>query len=318
MNFYGNSCYGIERNSSKDINLKRGVIELENNIKDVALIFEGGGMRASYTAGFVNNLLENQMYFDYIAGISAGASHSANYMSRDIERARRSFVDFVLDPNFGSWKSFFKGEGFFRAQYIYEETPYPNAALPYDFQKFMANPAKLRIGAFNQDSGQMIYFSRDDIHSMEDLMKIVRSSSSMPIFMPPTQFGEQYYVDGGLGGGIALDIAKQDGMKKFFVVLTRPKGYRKNPVKFKGTIKAYYRKYPYVVEAMLKRHALYNQTLEELETLESEGKAFLVYPDVMPISNKETNFHKLSESYRLGYSQGKRDLSKWKEFLEME
>ncbi len=29
-----------------------------NNIKNTALIFEGGGMRASYTAGFATTLLE--------------------------------------------------------------------------------------------------------------------------------------------------------------------------------------------------------------------------------------------------------------------
>lgn len=293
-------------------------MELVNNIKDTALIFEGGGMRASYTAGFVNNLLENKIYFDYVAGISAGSSHSSNYISRDIERSKRSFVDLVLDPNFGSWKSFFKGEGFFRSQYIYEETPYPDATLPFDFETFMANPAKLRIGAFNRSNGEMTYFSKDDIHNMKDLMKIVRSSSSMPILMPPTQIGENVYVDGGLGGGIALDIAKKDGMKKFFVVLTRPKGYRKTTVKLKGTIKAYYRKYPHVVEAMYKRHILYNQTLEELETLESEGKAFLVYPNIMPVSNRETDFNKLSKSYVLGYNQGKKDLPRWKAFLEIE
>ena len=34
---------------------------IQSNIKDTALIFEGGGMRASYTAGFLNNLLENQL-----------------------------------------------------------------------------------------------------------------------------------------------------------------------------------------------------------------------------------------------------------------
>ena len=49
--------------------------------------------------------------------------------------------------------------------------------------------------------------------------------------------------------------------------------------------------------------------------MESEGKAFLVYPDIMPVSNREVNYHKLSESYRLGYEQGRRDLVKWKKFL---
>jgi predicted patatin/cPLA2 family phospholipase len=107
-------------------------------------------------------------------------------------------------------------------------------------------------------------------------------------------------------------------MKKFFVVLTREKGYRKSPAQFKGFIKAYYRKYPIVVEAMLNRYMIYNQTLEELEQLESEGKAFLVYPEVMPVSSREINYNKLSESYKLGYAQGQRDLPRWKEFLCME
>lgn len=291
-------------------------MEIINNVKDIALIFEGGGMRASYTAGILNNLLENEIYFNYVAGISAGASHSINYLSRDILRAKRSFVDLVLDPNFGGWKSFFKGEGYFRSQYIYEETSYPGAALPLDVQKFMENPAQLRIGALERDTGKLIYFTKADIDNIEDLMKIVRASSSMPIFMPPTCFKEKVYVDGGLGGGIALDIAKKDGMRKFFVILTREKGYRKNPVKFKRFIKSYYRMYPLVAEAMFNRHIIYNRTLEELEELERQGKAFLVYPDVMPVSNKETNFKKLSACYELGYAQGKRDLPRWKEFLE--
>ncbi len=291
-------------------------MEIINNIKDSALIFEGGGMRASYTAGILNNLLENEIYFDYVAGISAGASHSINYLSRDIPRAKRSFVDLVLDSKFGGWRSFFKGEGYFRSQYIYEETSYPGAALPLDFQAFMANPAQLRIGALERDTGKPVYFTKADINSMQDLMKIVRASSSMPIFMPPTSFKGKVYVDGGLGGGIALDIAKKDGMQKFFVILTREKGYRKSPVKFGGFIKAYYRKHPLVVEAMFNRHVIYNRTLEELEELEREGKAFLVYPDVMPVSNKETNFKKLSACYELGYAQGKRDLPRWQEFLE--
>ncbi|MEL1135033.1 patatin family protein [Desulfitobacterium sp. THU1] len=289
--------------------------EITNNIKDTALIFEGGGMRASYTAGFLNTLIESELFFDYVAGISAGSSHCVNYLSRDTERAKRSFVDIVLDPKFGGWRSFFQGEGFFRSQYIYEETHYSEALLPLDFSAFMGNPAQLRIGVFERDRGELKYYTKEDIHDVKDLVKIVRSSSSMPIFMPPTYYDGHYYVDGGLGGGIALDIAKKDGLKKFFVVLTRKKGYRKSPAQFKGFIKAYYRRYPNVVEAMLKRHIIYNQTLEELEQLEREGKAFLVYPEEMPVSNREINFSKLSESYRLGYEQGQRDVSKWKEFL---
>ena len=293
-------------------------MKITNNVKDTALIFEGGGMRASYTAGFLNNLLENEIYFDYVAGISAGSSHTVNYLSRDIMRAKASFVDLVLDPNFGGWGSFFKGEGYFRARYLYEETPYPGASLPFDFNTFLENPARVRIGAFERDSGEMRYFSRENMQHFGDLFKIVRSSSSLPIFMPPTLFEDCYYVDGGLGGGIALDIAKKDGMNKFFVVLSRPQGYRKKPARYQGFLKAYYRRHPLVADALMKRHEIYNRTIGELEQLQREGKAFLVYPEFMPVSAYETDFNKLNQSYQSGYAQGRRDLPKWREFLCLE
>lgn len=293
---------------------------LRSNVRDTALIFEGGGMRASYTAGILVNLLEQGIYFDYVAGISAGASHSANYLSRDPERARRAFIDLVEDPEFGGWKYFFKGQGFFRSDYIYERTPLAEGTMPFDFETFRRNPARLRIGAFDQNTGDFVVFRNEDIHRIEDLMKAVRASSSMPIFMPPTPFGEQMLIDGGLGpgGGIALEIARQDGMKRFFVVLSRERGYRKKPPRFKGFIKAYYRKAPLVVEAMYTRYQRYNETLETLEQLEREGAAYLVYPDLMPVSNREIDRDKLVGSYLLGYGQGRRDLGAWKAFLGLE
>lgn len=290
-------------------------MKVQNNIYDTALIFEGGGMRASYTAGFVNHLLENELYFDFVSGISAGASHSVNYLSRDRNRAKKSFVDLVMDPNFGGWKSFLKGEGYFKAKYIYEDTPYKDAALPLDFQTFINNPAKMRVGAFDIDKGEMVYLRKEDVKEIQDLMKMVRASSSMPMFMPITKFRGRRFLDGGIDGGIALEAAKQEGFDKFFVVLTRPKGYRKMPVKFSGLIKAYYRKYPKLVKALLSRHIRYNETLKELEALEKAGKAFLVYPDHMPVSNRERSHQKLLKSYESGYEQGTRDLPKWKEFL---
>ncbi|WKY48809.1 patatin family protein [Eubacteriaceae bacterium ES3] len=291
-------------------------MEILNNINDTALIFEGGGMRASYTAGILNILLENELYFNYVAGISAGSSHTINYLSRDPERARKSFVELVNDPKFGGWSSFLKGDGFFNAKYLYEETSHVGGPLEFDIETFMSNPAQIRIGAFSGVSGQMIYFRKEHMKSLEDIVKIVRSSSSMPLFMPPTVYQNQLFVDGGLGGGIPLEIAKKDGYKKYFVILTQEKGYRKKPAKFKHSIRLYYRKYPHIAEAMIARFSMYNRTLDKLEKLEKEGRAFLVYPDKMAVSNRETNFLKLERSYQAGYEQGKRDLFKWKKFLD--
>ncbi len=139
-------------------------MSITSNVTDTALIFEGGGMRVSYTAAVVATLIEAGIFVDYVAGISAGSSNTANYLSRAPERARKSFVDFADDPRFGSWKTWLQGKGLFNAQYIYEETCLPGGPLPFDFETFQANPAQFRIGAFDMKLGDTIYWSRSDIH----------------------------------------------------------------------------------------------------------------------------------------------------------
>lgn len=290
-------------------------MQIVNNVSNTALLFEGGGMRASYTSGILNVLLEAGLYFSYAAGVSAGSCHVVNYLSRDSKRAERSFVHLTLDPQFGGLMSLIRGKGYFRSEYIYGQVPFPGAALPFDFETFSANPAMLRIGAFCCNTGRMEYFGREDMKSLVDLAAIVRASSSLPIVMPPTRIGGQVYFDGGLGGGFALEAAKKDGFKRFFVVLTRPRGFRLRPFRFTKPARAYFRGWPGVVDALEARPGIYNRTLDELEEMEREGRAFPVYPDTMPVSSRETDFEKLSRSYRLGFEQGRRDLPRWKDFL---
>ena len=47
---------------------------LSSNVTDVALIFEGGGMRASLTSAVIPSLLTAGIYIDYVTGISAGST----------------------------------------------------------------------------------------------------------------------------------------------------------------------------------------------------------------------------------------------------
>ena len=290
-------------------------MELENNIHDVALIFEGGGMRGSFSAGVVNALLDNELYFNYVAGISAGTSQTLNYLSRDRKRTRDSFIEIVDDPNFGGWKSFIKGNGFFNGEYIYEEIGKPGGAMEFDYETFSKNPAKYRVVAYDVKSRCAKNFTNSDVKSLDDLMKIARASSSLPFFMPPTIFKNRVYFDGGLTGGIAIDIAIEDGFEKFFVVRTQEKGYRKSPVKHPGFYRKHFKKYPGVAETIIKRPEVYNRQCDFLEELERQGKAYIVYPEDMDITNREKNKDKLQSLYEQGYEIGTRDLDKWKKFI---
>lgn len=289
---------------------------LTNNVHDVALVLEGGGMRASLTSGVIVALLQAGIHIDWVAGISAGASNAANYLARDPHRARRSFVEFAADPNFGGLRSWLRGTGMFHAEYIYENTSQPGQALPFDWATFRANPARYRIGAFRADDGAQVFFTEADVHEMRDLMLAVRASSTMPVLMPPVQIGGHTYVDGALGdtGGIPFDAARAEGFTKFLVVLSQERGYARAPVGHQAFYRRHFRAFPAVAHAIATRHHRYNATREEIFELERSGQAMVFAPERMPVTNGERNVAKLAAAHELGLAQARREVPAWREF----
>lgn len=288
-----------------------------NLLRQTALLFEGGGMRASYTSGMVVALLEAGIHAPFVAGISAGASNTANYLSCDGPRARASFTDFAADPNFGDWRTFVRGKGLFHAEYIYEHAGLPGMPLEYNWTAFQNNPADFRIGGFDIESGQTVWWGRDDTKELTDLMRRVRASSTMPIVMPAVDIDGRTYVDGALGtdGGVPITIAQELGYERFLVVLTRERDYRKVPEKFPTFYRTYFRRYPAVADALLTRWWRYNETREKLFALQREGKAYLFIPEVMPVANGERNVAKLNAAHEQGLRQARRELPAIREFL---
>ena len=203
--------------------------DLAINQPDVALIFEGGGMRNSYTAPMVVELLARNLNFGCVYGISAGSSHTVNYLVRDATRARASFVELVKYPRFGGWGSFLRGTGYFNSPYLYEEL-IENAPAgdprAFDWDTFAANPAGMHIEAMDWDTGETVAWTRTDVKDAHDLGLKVRASSTMPLFMPPTTIDGHTYMDGGMGDswGILLNAARADGYERFCIIRTQPRG----------------------------------------------------------------------------------------------
>lgn len=286
-------------------------------ITDTALIFEGGGTRASYTAGVVVTLLEEGIEFVDVYGISAGSSHTVNYISKDIWRSRVSFVDFMGIPGVAGWGGFLRGRGYFNAQYIYEESCLPEEKLPFDFETYARNPARAHIEAFEPDTGRTVYWGKDDMSDLSSLMRRVRASSTMPLFMNPIEIDGQLCLDGGLGDswGLPLAQAKRDGYKKFFVVRTQERAYRKRPDRHPVLTRALFSKHKSVPDRMLERARRYNAILDEIDELEAKGCACVFCPRSMPAKNTTIALPLLKESYRRGYEQAREELPVWRDFL---
>ena len=288
-----------------------------HDVDDVALVFEGGGMRASYTAPVAQTLLEQGIRFGWVSGISAGSSIAVNYLSGDVVRTAASFVDFADDPRFGGLRTLIQGKGLFSAEYIYEHTAGPDEVLPFDFAAFRANPAQLRVGAFRCRDGQEIWFTQDDMTTLPALMRRVRASSSMPFAMPPTVVDGEVYLDGALGsmGGIPLRPALDEGFQRFFVVLTRPRDRRMRPYHLSPLLRAAWRRYPAVAQALIDRWREYNDTREMLFDLEASGRALLFAPTHVFVHTGTRSVPALRASYAAGLAQARRELPRWRDFL---
>ncbi len=291
---------------------------LTRRVPGVALMFEGGGMRASYTCATAIKLLEQGIGFDFVCGLSAGASNTVNFLSRDVWRTRASFVDLVDDPHFGGMRTFLSGKGLFSAHWIYEEAGLPNGPLAYDFASFQASASELAIQAFDRDTGQTIVWHRADTPTLEDLMRRVRASSTLPLAMPPVTIGGATYYDGelGQGGGIPLHLALDAGYTRVFAVLTRPRGYRKDPAdRTTNATARLYARYPHVRDALLTRAERYNAELDALEVMERRGDALIVYANDMAVSSSTKDRAALERSYAAGYAQATRELPIWLDWL---
>ena len=94
---------------------------------------------------------------------------------------------------------------------------------------FQRNTADFRIGGFDIESGETVVGAKDT-PKMDDLMRRVRASSTMPIVMPPVAIDGRTYVDGALGtdGGVPLSIAQELGYERFLVVLTQEREYQRS------------------------------------------------------------------------------------------
>ena len=64
---------------------------------NAALAMEGGSLRCMFTAGVVDVFMENDIYFSYVSGVSAGALSAANYVSKQIGRTADVNLTYVND-----------------------------------------------------------------------------------------------------------------------------------------------------------------------------------------------------------------------------
>lgn len=243
---------------------------------DIGLVLEGGGMRGVYTSGVHEYLLEKGIHYQYVVGVSAGASNSCTYVARQKGRGRRVNLDYLSDWRYMGLRSLLLKGSYFGLDFLFEDIP--NELDIFDYETFYRSPGIFRIGATNCITGEADFF---DKHEITTGLKHIKASCSLPLLSPMVEIGGIPYLDGGVAEPIPVKKALEDGCEHVVVVLTQPAGYRKSPSGQGAELlyEAAFRKYPRLVKTLKERHRKYNETLEFVEDLEREGRATVIRPD---------------------------------------
>lgn len=239
----------------------------------IGLVVEGGAMRAVYNAGVLDVFLENNIFFDYLIGVSAGAGNSASYISKQNGRAYRCNTEYIHDKRFMGIDPLLRHKSFFGLDFIIDTMS--NELEPFDFDEFYRDETELVIGVTNALTGGDEYFTKDYL-TKNNTLDPFKASCAVPVFCQPIIIDGIPYFDGGVSDSIPVKKALEDGCDKLVIVLTREKGFQKRPEAMEPVYKRILSEYPKVAEALECRHIKYNETLELIERLKNEGRALVI------------------------------------------
>lgn len=268
-------------------------------LKKTGLVLEGGGMRGVYTSGVHEYLLEKNIYYPYVVGVSAGASNSCNYVSRQRGRGKRTNLDYLKNWRYMSLRSLLLKGSYFGLDFIFGDIP--NRLDIFDFETFYQSPGVFRIGATNCITGQTDYF---DKHEITAGLEHIKASCSLPFLSPIVKINGVPYLDGGIADPIPVRKALHDGCEHVVVVLTQPHGYQKKIMskKINFLYETVFRKYPELVKSLEVRNKQYNETVLFVEELERQGKATIIRPDgSLKLQRFEKNTSILGDLFEQGY-----------------
>lgn len=277
------------------------------------LILEGGAMRGMFIAGVIDVMLKNHIEFDGIIGVSAGAAFGCNYKSGQIGRALRYNLKFCRDKRYCSIRSLIKTGNLYNTDFCYNEVPLKHDV--FDFEEYKKSPAKFYVVCTDIETGEAVYH---EYEGMEDHgFDWIRASASMPVVSQIVEIDGKKMLDGGIADSIPIQYFESIGYEKNIVVLTRPLDYRKKKNSMMPIIQSKYKAYPKLIEAMEKRHEIYNETLDYIAKEEKEGSLLVIRPNQpLPVSRVEKNPKKLKTAYEIGKKTALSRLGEMKKFLK--
>lgn len=262
------------------------------------LVLEGGSFRGIFSAGVMDALLDYDVDFAYVIGVSAGISNGMSYISKQKGRNMEILRQFRSDKRYMSKRNLLKNKSLFGLDFVFDEIP--NHLIPFDWDTYGQFQGVIKVGVTDALTGDIVYKNGKELDKKSTMF---RATCAIPIIFPAITIDGRPYYDGGMSDSIPIKQSVQDGNLKNLVVLTQPKGFVKE--QSKGGIasaRILKKKYPKLAETIWNRPQMYNDTLQYIEELQNtQPQNIVVLQPEYKLNSAEENLTVLEKTYRHGY-----------------
>ena len=186
-----------------------------------AIVDVGGGMRGIYAAGVLDYCMDNGIRFDLGIGVSAGSANLASFSARQARRNLKFYSEYALRKEYMGIENFLKKHSFIDMDYVYGTLSNSDGEYPLDYAAMMKNPMQVLTVATHAETGEAVYFSKEDM--VMDKYHPYKASSSIPFVCKPYVIDGVPYYDGALGDPVPIEKAFSMGCDKVVLLLTLPK-----------------------------------------------------------------------------------------------
>lgn len=283
----------------------------------LGLVLEGGASRSLFSCGVMDALLEEEIFADYVIGVSAGIAYGTSYVSRQFGRNLKLSVEYMHDKRYMGSRHLFdrKNRSYYNYDFAFRRIP--EELVPFDFDTYtkIAESTTTIAVVTNLETGEAEYkvLATDD---WDKHIKTIWASCALPLLFRPESLDGSLYMDGGVSDPIPFQRAFDDGCDKVITVLTRERTYAKESDFSVKLAKRIYRKYPEFGRVLTERPKKYNQCRSKIFELSDSGEMFVIAPtDTTGFSRTERRPEKLKAMYDDGYNTAKKLMSGLKKYL---
>ncbi|MGV3001463.1 patatin-like phospholipase family protein [Vibrio sp.] len=266
-----------------------------------ALVVEGGAMRGIFSAGILDQYIDdNYNPFDFCIGVSAGSTSLASWLAQQKNRTYKVITDYSCRPEFINFKRFVRGGHWLDLDWLWDITI---NEIPIDIDLLHQQPTPLYVVTTDIYTGQAHYIQS----TPDNVIELLKASCSVPVaYRNYPVINGIPMTDGGVADSIPVEQAYKMGAKEITVILSRPLGYQKKPSQMPWLTRKFLAQNPKLAEAALKRAENYNKSIKFIQFPPKDCTIHvLAPPDDFPVGRLTKKKAKLDSGYQMGIQAAK-------------